>query len=358
MSGACAGAGGGACAFAQGRYQRNTAHKTTGRVLEVVVEVRPPWPFRLPRFTGHDRLTVVAGGVLHRLLFVAEHAVLVRAAVSGSGALLLAGRARERSAALEGIARMRAALGVDQDLRRFHERFARDPLIGRALARDPALRVLGRPEPFEALAFAICEQLIEARRAGAIQRRMIAALGRRCEQTGMRDAPSAAAIAACSSARLCSFGLSEGRAGTLLGAARAVASGRVDLADEQHERAWKRLAAIPGIGSWTLQCLGLHGQGRLDQIPAGDLAYRKLVGRIISGGDPSARASEEQVARLFARYHPWNGLAGAYALRAAGLGHLPAGGAGTQRPSAGASSITSVSHGALQSAARSCSALR
>ena len=34
----------------------------------------------------------------------------------------------------------------------------------------------------------------------------------------------------------------------------------------------------PGIGPWTLECLALHGQGRDDQLPAGDLAYIKLVG--------------------------------------------------------------------------------
>jgi 3-methyladenine DNA glycosylase/8-oxoguanine DNA glycosylase len=308
-------------------------------VPEVIVEARPPWPLRLPRFAGHDRLMVIAGGVAHRLLFVGEHAVLVRAAIAHSGTVLLAGHAAERSAALEGIAAMRAALGVDQDLRPFHKRFRSDPLIGPELARDPGLRVPGRPRPFEALALAVCEQLIDALRAGAIQRRLIAALGRRCEQTGMSDAPSAQAIAGCSPVLLRSLGLAEARALALRAAAREVASGRVDLEDPEHERAWRRLAAIPGIGSWTLARLALHGQGRLDQLPAGDLAYRKLVGRVLSGGDPSARASEEQVAQMFGRYEPWSGLAGIYALRA------------------GARWIASVSHGASASAAASSSAL-
>ena len=50
-----------------------------------------------------------------------------------------------------------------------------------------------------------------------------------------------------------------------------------------------------------------------------DLAYVKLVGRVLSGGDPWARASEAEVSEFFARFHPWGALAGAYALRA-GLG--------------------------------------
>ena len=72
---------------------------------------------------------------------------------------------------------MRFALAVDDDLRPFYERFRFDPLLGRAVRARPLLRVRRRPEPFEALAWAICEQLIEAERAAAIQRRIVAALG-------------------------------------------------------------------------------------------------------------------------------------------------------------------------------------
>jgi DNA-3-methyladenine glycosylase II/AraC family transcriptional regulator of adaptative response / DNA-3-methyladenine glycosylase II len=98
-----------------------------------------------------------------------------------------------------------------------------------------------------------------------------------------------------------------------------VASGRVDLFDPgQHEPGWRRLRAIPGVGSWTIQMLAFTGQSRLDQLPAGDLAYLKLVGRLRSGGDPYARATEDEVAEFFAPYAPWAGLAGLHALRAGG----------------------------------------
>ena len=57
---------------------------------------------------------------------------------------------------------------------------------------------------------------------------------------------------------------------------------------------------------------------RLDQLPAGDLAYLKLVGRLRTG-DRRARATEEEVAEFFEPYAPWAGLAGVYALHAGGL---------------------------------------
>lgn len=88
-------------------------------------------------------------------------------------------------------------------------------------------------------------------------------------------------------------------------AAREVASGRADLAE--HERTWRRLRSISGIGPWTVECLALHGQGRDDQLPAGDLAYLKLVGGLAK---LRRRATEEEVREFFSPYAPYAGLAG------------------------------------------------
>jgi 3-methyladenine DNA glycosylase/8-oxoguanine DNA glycosylase len=259
------------------------------------------------------------GGVLERLLHCEEEPVLVRVAQTAPDRVLFGARAASRAAALHGIERMRFALGVDEDLRAFHRRFSRDPLIGRSLRRRPWLRVRRRPEPFEALAWAICEQLIEYERAAAIERRVVAALGRRWAQRdgfdgALRDLPTPAVLAGTAPALLESFDLSRARALALVRVAREVACGRVDLHSADHECAWRRLRAIPGIGSWTLEMLALHGQGRHDQLPAGDLGLLKLAGRLLSGGDPRARAQEREVRELFAPYGEWAGLAAAHML--------------------------------------------
>jgi 3-methyladenine DNA glycosylase/8-oxoguanine DNA glycosylase len=207
---------------------------------------------------------------------------------------------------------MRFALGVDDDLGEFHRRFRDDPLIGAAVRRTPWLRPRARPEPFEALAWAICEQLIEYVRAVAIQRRIVWRLGPAHSQ--LRDVPSAQTLARCSPAVLESFDLAASRARSLVAVAREVASGRVDLKAPEHEVGWQRLRRVPGVGSWTLEVLALLGQGRFDQVPAGDLGLLKWSGRLLSGGDPYARASEQQVREVFAPYAPYGGLAATYVL--------------------------------------------
>ncbi len=259
------------------------------------------------------------GAVLERLLHHGELPVVVRVALTAGGEVLFGARAATRDGAAYGIERMRFALGVDDDLRPFLRRFARDPLIGRSLRRRPWLRAERRPEPFEALAWAICEQLIEYERAAAIERRVVASLGRRAvgwdgRDNGLRDLPTASVLADTAPTLLQSFDLGASRALALVLAAREVARGRVDLYSSDHERAWRRLRAIPGVGSWTVEMLALHGQGRHDQVPAGDLGLLKIVGRLLSGGDPQAVAQELEVRELFAPYGEWAGMAAAHLL--------------------------------------------
>jgi 3-methyladenine DNA glycosylase/8-oxoguanine DNA glycosylase len=298
--------------------------------------------------------------VIERLLHDPEgEPVAVRIVQSSSETVLFGARARTQSAAEHGIARMRFALGVDEDLREFHARFARDPLIGRSLRARPWLRVGRRPEPFEALVWAVCEQLIEYERAAAIQGCLVTRLGRRWSGArreeslrhgarrdesprrgarragagrvgarrdgeteeepwarGLRDLPSATTLGGAAPALLESCDLSGARAIALRRAAREVASGRVNLHAQDPEPGWRRLRALPGIGAWTVEMLALRGQGRYDQLPAGDLGLLQLAGRILSGGDPRARAQEREVRELFAPYGEWAGLA---AVHAAGL---------------------------------------
>jgi 3-methyladenine DNA glycosylase/8-oxoguanine DNA glycosylase len=285
--------------------------------VELRAEVAPAGPFRMPRFTGADGMARRRGGVLERLLHDGETPVHVRVAQAGPGRVVLGACSPSRASAAYGIQRMRFALGIDEDLRPFLRAFASDPLIGRSVRRRPWLRVTRRPEPFEALVCAICEQLIEYERAAAIERRLLWALGRRwagAPRPGLRDLPAAEVLAGTAPARLQSFDLSGGRACALVRAAREVARGRLDLHCSDHENGWRRLRAIPGIGSWTVEMLALGGQGRHDQLPAGDLNLIKLVGRALSGGDPRARASEQQVREYFAPYGEWAGLAAAHML--------------------------------------------
>jgi 3-methyladenine DNA glycosylase/8-oxoguanine DNA glycosylase len=275
----------------------------------------------------------VEDGVVARLLRAGESAVLVRAWQPARDRVALRAEPVDPSALAAprglsappfrpptkaelalAIERMRFALGVDDDLTEFYRRFRRDPLLGPQLRRRPHLRPRRRPWPWEALAWAVVKQLIESGRAAGIQRRIVGRWGVRlgAERRALRDVPAAATIAGRAPAELEQLGLSPARSIALRAVARQIAAGRVCPGERAGDT---RLLAIPEIGPWTVQCLGLFGRAEPDSLPAGDLMYLKLVGRLARLG---RRATVEEVEEFFAPYAPFRGLAGAWTIGLAG----------------------------------------
>ena len=299
-------------------------------------EVRPPWPFRLPAGSGGDGTAALRSDVLCRLLHVEGRPVLVRAWQPRWERVLLRADALDPAALSYAVAadtdgepagseqlelaieRMRFAIGVDDDLSDFRESVRGDRLLEPLLRRFPQLRPRRRPWPWEALAWAVTKQLIESGRAAAIQRRIVRRWGPRIGtgRGALGDVPDAAVIAGRAPAELQATDLSAGRAVALRQVARLVASNDGALAGRESDR---RLQTIPGIGPWTVQCLGLYGRGEPDSLPAGDLGYITLIGRLAGEG---RRATVEEVERFYAPYEPFRGLAGEFTLR--GLHHMVA----------------------------------
>ncbi|MFL5886544.1 MAG: DNA-3-methyladenine glycosylase family protein [Thermoleophilaceae bacterium] len=267
----------------------------------------PPGPFRL-RAADRDGVMRRRDGVLTRLIHHGDEPAVVRA-WPVAGAVRVQAEAPSRDAAAFGIERIRFALNVDHDLRPFRTQFKRDPLLGPIVRRMPWIRPWRAAQPFQALAWAVTEQLIETEHAWEIQRRLAFRYGRRSTCGTLVDAPSADTLAGRCQPELQACDLSAGRSRALIEAARGVARGRIDLDNPEDSR--RRLIRIRGIGPWTVEKLGLHGQGDDDQLPAGDLAYIKLVGRLAGLG---RRAEVHEVREFFAPYEPFRALAGVYML--------------------------------------------
>jgi 3-methyladenine DNA glycosylase/8-oxoguanine DNA glycosylase len=290
--------------------------------------VRPPSPYRLGRGSA-DRTLRVDRGVATRLLHVEGSPVLVRAWQPAADRVLLRAEAvdpaalhRPRALAEEipppasraqlarAVERMRFALGVDEDMREFHRAFRRDPLVGPLLRRHPRFRPPRPPWPWEALCSAVVKQLIESDRAARIERRIVGRWGARLGEgrAALRDVPAAATLAGRAPAELASMDLAPSRAEALRRVAREVASGRCRLEQRGADR---RLLTISQIGPWTVQCLGLYGRGEMDTLPAGDLAYIKLVGHLAGLG---RRATIAEVEEFYSPYEPFRGLVGSLTL--------------------------------------------
>src|SRR4051794_14219490 len=248
---------------------------------------------------GRDGVLRRRGRAIVRAIHHVDQCAVVAAWPCGGGRVRIRATGPSSDAASFAVDRMRYALNLDHDLRPFHAAFKRDPLIGQAIRRFPWIRPTRIADPFQALTWAISEQLIEVDRAFAIQRRLTFRYGRPSACGTLMDAPSPACMASRAPAELQACDLSAGRSLALGMSAREVASDRVALFADDHERGWARLLRVREIGPWTIEKLAIHGQGRDDMLPAGDLAYIKFVGRYL---DLGRRATVDEVRDVFAPY--------------------------------------------------------
>ena len=206
----------------------------------------------------------------------------------------LDGKVIIRAASEEGVELARFMLALDDDTASFHERFARDRLLGPTARAFVGWRPLRLATVSHAVLRAICGQLIESSRARALERRILRATG--------TDVASRERLAAFSAAQLRSHGLAAGRAATLLRVCRSIDLER--LRDLPGEDVARRLASERGIGPWSIGVIALEGLGRYDLAPIGDLALVKLASAL------AGRWVETwETAELLEPYKEWQGLA-------------------------------------------------
>lgn len=208
----------------------------------------------------------------------------------------------------EALALLRFCLALDADTTEFARRFRNDPLLGPSVRRLHGLRPLRRATVAHALLRAVCGQLIEARRALAIERAILRAVG--------DPAPTREAIASLSPTGLRRLGLATHRASTLIRVCRTL--DLEGLRDRPLEAVEARLLRERGLGPWSLGVIALEGLGSFRYGLVGDLGLVKLCSAL------RGRWVElDETAELLAPYDEWAGLAGLYLMRGWSAGLVP-----------------------------------
>jgi len=189
---------------------------------------------------------------------------------------------------------------------------AADPVLGAALARVPPFPGFPQARPrlrshFEAIARAIVYQQLADPAARTIW-------GRVCALVPGRGFMTPAQLLRLSEAGLCGAGLSHGKLLALRDLAGRCADGRLRLrsiARLSDEQIIERLVEVRGIGAWTAQMFLLFRLGRLDVMPAEDLAVREGL-RVLDGlaerppaRDVLARAAAWRPLRSVASWVLW-----------------------------------------------------
>jgi 3-methyladenine DNA glycosylase/8-oxoguanine DNA glycosylase len=273
-------------------------------VISAAVRPRGPYSLRTTLRHGSDATRSVIDGVL------------VAALASGG-----AGRAwQETNGVVQlraphdaGIDELRFVLALDDDHTEFLRRFARDPLIGEATRQVRGLRPLRTATVAQSLLRAVAGQLIQARHARQIEKRVIRALMPNLEGTRLHAPPDCASLGRLAPAELRRLGLGMRKAASLVRVCRSLELER--LRGLRGVAPAERLLRERGLGPWSVGVVFLEGLGRYDRGLVADLGLVKLQSAL------KGRWVETwETAELLEPYGEWAGLASVYMLSAYALG--------------------------------------
>jgi AraC family transcriptional regulator, regulatory protein of adaptative response / DNA-3-methyladenine glycosylase II len=187
----------------------------------------------------------------------------------------------------------------------------KDPLLRKAVAENPGLRVPGAFDGFEMAIRAILGQQITVKAATTIACRFAEAFGEKIKTPFpelTRLTPLARRIARASVDDVAKLGIISARSRSIIALAQAYVGGSLTLdAGANPEMAISQLVNLPGIGQWTAHYIAMRALRWPDAFPKEDIAVRNNLGGV------SAKQAEEmsQVWRPWRSYavmHIWKNL--------------------------------------------------
>lgn len=203
------------------------------------------------------------------------------------------------------VASLRHWLDLDANPAAVAAGLERDPASHQIVAARPGVRVVGALDPFRGLITTILAQRVSVATAGTQAGRFVQVFA----GGGPVRFPTADLVAAADPLRLsAALGVTRAKGRTLVAAASAVAEGRLLLHhDADRDEVVARLAAVPGIGPWTIGDLRMRVLADPDVWPAGDLVLRRAVG----AGGIAAGMNEQLVTpwRSYAAHQVWVAVA-------------------------------------------------
>jgi AraC family transcriptional regulator of adaptative response / DNA-3-methyladenine glycosylase II len=175
--------------------------------------------------------------------------------------------------------------------------------LGKLAEHRPGLRVPGAFDGFEVAVRAIVGQQVSVAAARTVAGRIAAEFGDPVETpfAELRTAfPAAQRIAGLPYGRIARLGMPGARAKTIVGIARAIADGKLELMPNADiDATLEKLRALPGIGEWTAQYLAMRALAWPDAFPHTDLGVMRALGE----------KNPRRVLELAEAWRPWRAYA-------------------------------------------------
>ena len=209
------------------------------------------------------------------------------------------------------VARVRRMFDCGADPKTINQQLETDPWLAHLVALRPGLRLPCAWDPFEMTVRAILGQQISVKGATTIAGRIVQKFGLPMPDGGQPGLthlfpdPEVLAVA-----DLTGLGLTEKRAATVSGFAKAVYQGELVLEAPHGVAEFEsRFTALPGLGPWTAQYVAMRALGEPDAFPETDLGLKHAAQGLDQATNLSLRSENWRPWRSYAALHLWQSLA-------------------------------------------------
>lgn len=177
------------------------------------------------------------------------------------------------------VANIRGAFDLDAEMSVVDAHLARDKRLAVDVRREPGVRVCGMLDGFECVIRAVLGQQVTVAGARTLTERLVMRYGApTAHATLTRAFPDAATLASAGAADIAKIGLPGKRAETLHRLAVASSESKLPLARGAIAAGRAALAAIPGVGPWTVEYVAMRALGDPDAYPADDIVLINTLG--------------------------------------------------------------------------------
>lgn len=209
---------------------------------------------------------------------------------------------------------LRWIVGADEDLSGFYQKAKKDKRFAKIIKNLYGLRAPKTPNVFEALIIAITEQQIALPVAISMRKGLVEKYGDSISVEGKKyhAFPTPASLAKARPEDIRQLKFSSRKSSYIVGAAKAVADGEIDLEAMKNwktEKILDTLTKIKGIGPWTVEYMMCRGMGRYDALPASDIGLRASATKYLGKKE---RVSEKGVRKLLEPFGKHKGYAAFY----------------------------------------------
>lgn len=203
---------------------------------------------------------------------------------------------------------------LDTDLKPFYRMARQDDLLKPIVKKYHGYRIVGQPDLFESLVWAVLGQQINLAFAYTLKSRFVSEFGERVKWNNAPHHlfPTPEVVAQIKPEQLLALQFSRQKAAYTINIAQAFESGDVSkakLSKLPFEEAKEQLRKIKGIGNWTANYALMKTFRYPDAFPLEDAGLHNAIKRQLN---LKAKPSLDRVRKIFKKYKGWEAYATLY----------------------------------------------